>query len=79
MPTDVWSSGYIAPERMALVQRTDGWSVQLDESETRAIRYCADIIVPMLMAYGVGIVKRQQPEVPERSMFRRVLHTFIRR
>lgn len=73
MPTDVWSSGYIAPQRMALIEGGDGWAVQLDEGETRAVRYCADIIVPMLMAYGVGTVRPQQPEVPERSMFRRVL------
>lgn len=79
MPTDVWSSGYIAPQRMALIQGGDGWAVQLDEGETRAVSYCADIIVPMLAAYGVGTARPRQPEVSESSMFRRVLHRLVKR
>ena len=60
MPSDVWISQYIAPERMALIETENGWSVQLDQGETRAVAYCADIVVPLLTAYGVPSLERSR-------------------
>ncbi|RDU98930.1 hypothetical protein [Trinickia dinghuensis] len=79
MPADVWSSEYIAPQRMALIERDDEWAVQLDDREIRTIRYCADIIVPMLAAYGVATLQPQQLKAPETNVLRRVLRSLAKR
>ncbi|MFC5431470.1 hypothetical protein ACFPTO_22080 [Paraburkholderia denitrificans] len=79
MPTDVWSKEYIAPQRMKLIQHDDGWAAQLDQREIRAIQYCADIIVPMLKAYGVATHQPQQSKAPETNMFLRMLSAFAKR
>jgi hypothetical protein len=63
MPTVVWANAYITPDRMTLVRRGGGWFVQLDRRETRELRYCADIIAPLMAAYGVATVNEMGAQI----------------
>ncbi len=76
MPTAVWSNKYIAPHRLTLIRADNGWAVQLDRHETRAIRYCANIIVPMLTEYGVEMLEPRSPQQPAVGPLRRILARF---
>ncbi|HDR9001881.1 TPA: hypothetical protein QDA99_001431 [Burkholderia vietnamiensis] len=78
MPTAVWSNQYIEPDRLTLIRTDNGWAVQLDRNETRPIRYCADIIVPLLTEYGVETIEPRSPQQPvEMTLLRRILAKFI--